>query len=107
MNLALSTIIGNHFLVSNAIIKLMSEFILALITVRDVNLTSIALVVCGNSQIKSGYRKLQRFFANSVICPTCLAKLIVNLAKIEGKKWVLVLDRTNWKFGKLNIRLLA
>ena len=107
MHLALSTVIGNHFLVSNAIVKLITEFTLALITVRDVNLTSIALLICGESQIKSGYRKLQRFFANTVICPTCLAKLIVNLAKIDGKKWVLVLDRTNWKFGKLNINILV
>jgi hypothetical protein len=45
MDLALSTLIGNHFLVSNAIIKLMTEFILALIKVRDVNLTSIALLI--------------------------------------------------------------
>lgn len=107
MNLALSTIIGNHFLVSNATIKLMTEFILALIKVRDVNLTSIALVVCGQSEVGSGYRKLQRFFANVNICYICLAKLIIKLAKLENDKWGLVLDRTNWKFGKLNINILV
>jgi hypothetical protein len=107
MDLALSTLIGKHFLVSNAIIKLMTEFILALIKVRDVNLTSIALLICGKSQVESGYRKLQRFFANTEICYVCLAKLIVNLAKIGDKKWVLVLDRTSWKFGQLNINILV
>ncbi len=92
MDKVLSTIIGEHFLVSNAIIKLMSEFVLALIKVRDVNLTSIALVICGRSKAESGYRKLQRFFANVEVCYVCLAKLIIKLSKLENDKWVLVLD---------------
>ena len=107
MRLVLSTIIGEHFLVSNAIIKLMTEFILALIKVRDVNLTSIAVAICNQYKVESGYRKLQRFFANIDICYVCLAKLIIKLAKLEKCKWVLVLDRTNWKFGKLNINILV
>ena len=106
MSLVLSTIIGEHFLVSNAIIKLMTEFVLALIKVRDVNLTSIAVAICSQCKVESGYRKLQRFFANIEICHVCLAKLIIKLAKLENDKWVLVLDRTNWKFGKLDINIL-
>lgn len=87
MKLVPSTIIGKHFLVSKATIKLMTEFVFALIKVRDVNLTGIALVICGDSQIESSYRKLQRFFANVEICYICLAKLIIKLAKLEGRKW--------------------
>ena len=107
MNSVLSTIIGKHFLVSNAIIKLMTEFILALIKVRNVNLTSIAVAICSQSKVESEYRKLQRFFAKVEICYVCLAKLIIKLAKLESDKWVLVLDRTNWKFGKLDINILV
>jgi hypothetical protein len=107
MNLLLSTIIANHFSVSNAIIKLMTEFVLALIKVRDVNLTSIAIAICSQCKVESEYRKLQRFFANVEICYVCLAKLIIKLAKLENDKWVLVLDRTNWKFGKLDINILV
>jgi hypothetical protein len=107
MDLSLSTVIGKHFLVGNATIKLMTEFILALIKVRDVNLTSIALVICGQSKPESAYRKLQRFFAKVDICYVCLAKLIVSLSGITNAKWVLVLDRTNWKFGQFNINILV
>jgi hypothetical protein len=107
MKLVLSTIIGKHFLVSKATIKLMTEFVFALIKVRDVNLTGIALAICGDSQIESSYRKLQRFFANVEICYISLAKLIIKLAKLEGRKWVLILDRTNWKFGTLDINILV
>lgn len=85
----------------------MTEFILALITLRDVNLTGIALVICGNSTVSSGYRRLQRFFAKVEICYDCLAKLIVSIARIEDLKWTLAMDRTNWKFGKLHINILV
>ena len=107
MNLVLSTIIGEHFLVSNAIIKLMTNFILSLIKVRDVNLTSIAIAISGQCKVESNYRKLQRFFASVEICYINLAKLIIKLAKLENRKWILILDRTNWKFGKLDINILV
>lgn len=107
MSLVLSTIIEEHFLVSNAIIKLMTEFILALVKVRDVNLTSISVAICSQCKVESEYRKLQRFFANVEICYVCLAKLIIKLANLGNDKWVLVLDRTNWKFGKLDINILV
>lgn len=107
MKHALSTIIGNHFFTNKSIINLMTEFILALIKLRDVNLTSIALVICGDSEVSSGYRRLQRFFEKAEICYQCLAKLIVAIAKIPDPKWTLVLDRTNWKFGKLYINILV
>lgn len=107
MGLALSTLIGEHFLVSSATVKLMTEFVLAIIKMRDVNLTAIALAVCGESKAESGYRKLQRFFAKVDICYSCVAKLIVSMAKLDNKKWILILDRTNWKFGKLDINILV
>lgn len=103
----LSTVIREHFFVSNAIIKLMSEFIIALIQLRDVNLSGIALAICGESEISAGYRKLQRFFAKVEICSVCLARLIVKLAGLKDKKWKLIMDRTSWKFGKLNINILV
>ena len=74
MKLVLSTIIEKHFLVSKATIKLITEFVLALIKVRDINLTGIALAICGDSQIESSYRKLQRFFAGVEICYTKFQK---------------------------------
>jgi hypothetical protein len=107
MESLLSTLIGKHFSVSNAIIKLMTEFVLALIKTRNVNLTNIALAICSKCKAESQYRKLQRFFANIEICYANLAKLIIKLAKLENDKWVLAIDRTNWKFGKLDINILV
>lgn len=92
---------------SSAIVKLVTEFVLALIHLRNVNLTEIALAICGEAQVSSGYRRLQRFFAKAEICSKCLAKLLVKLAKLEDKKWMLIMDRTNWKFGRLHINILV
>lgn len=103
----LSTLIGNYFLKRNASINLITELILALIKVRDVNLTELALCVCEQCKLESAYRRLQRFFANCSICGEALAKLLVKLLRIEGDKWLLVLDRTNWAFGKLKINILV
>ena len=73
MNQLLSTLIGKHFFFSSATIKLITEIILALIHIRDVNLTSIALVICQGTQVNSGYKKLQRFFAKIKICEVSLS----------------------------------
>lgn len=92
---------------SSAIVKLVTEFVLALIHLRDVNLTGIALAICGESQVSSGYRRLQRFFVKADICSKCLGRLLVKLAGLEGRKWMLIMDRTNWKFGQKNINILV
>ena len=107
MGIVLSTLIEKHFLVSSATIKLITEFVLALIKLRDINLTGIALAICGESKVESGYRKLQRFFVKVDICYSCVAKLVVSIANLEKQKWTLVLDRTNWKLGKLDINILV
>ncbi|WP_375331975.1 IS4 family transposase [Candidatus Tisiphia endosymbiont of Temnostethus pusillus] len=104
---ALSQVLGNYFFKSFASIKLIEQIIIGLFYVRDVNLTQLALVIEGNGNDHSHYRKLQRFFSGFNFCYTALAKLLVALARIESEKWLLALDRTNWKFGKLDINILV
>ena len=106
MSNALSYLLGNYFFNSFASIKLIEQLILGLLQVRDVNLTQLALTIRGNEQT-SRYKKLQRFFAKFELSYTALARLIVKLAGIDSDKWLLALDRTNWKFGQLNINILV
>jgi hypothetical protein len=107
MNKALSTLIGNHFFISLASVKLIEQLVLALIKVRDVNLTELSFMICGNNKLSSSYRKLQRFFSSCNICYDSIAKLIVKIAGIKEDRWLLSIDRTNWKFGGLNINILV
>lgn len=104
---ALSQMLGNYFFNSFASIKLMEQIITGLFYIREVNLTGLALVIDGKGNDHSRYRKLQRFFSGFNFSYTALAKLLIALAGIKSEKWLLVLDRTNWKFGKLDINILV
>lgn len=103
----LSTVTEKHFFISKASIKLIVRIILAIIGIRNVNLTHIAAVLEGEAKISSNYRKLQRFFANMNICQIALSKLMVQLSGLKTvAKWTLIMDRTNWKFGQKDINIL-
>lgn len=107
MNTALSQLLGNYFYKSFASIKILEQIILALIQVKTVNLVKLATTLEGTDNQASLYRKLQRFFSSFKLDYSSLAKLLVKLARIEDNKWLLAIDRTNWKFGKLSINILV
>ncbi len=86
---------------------LLSLFIVALLKVRSVNLTKIAVAMPGRAKTDSKYKRLQRFFAKFDFSMDSIAKLIVRFLPICDKKWDISMDRTNWKLGKLNINPLA
>ena len=107
MSTALSQLLGNYFSNSFASIKLLEEIILGLIQTKTVNLTQLALGLKGRANQASLYKKVQRFFIKFQFSYKALAELLVKLAKIESNKWLLAIDRTNWKFGKLSINILV
>lgn len=83
----------NQILKSNlkghqARIELMSNFIVALIRVRSVNLAEIATGFSGQAQVSSNYRRLQRFFKEFEIDFSCLARLMLALLQLQ-ERWVL------------------
>jgi hypothetical protein len=80
------------------------NFVLALIAVRTVNLTQIA-VHMGGGQTKLMYRNLQRFFQN--FRPDSHAFLKFLLCLLPDEPLVLVIDRTNWDYGKIHINYLV
>jgi len=98
----------SHLPWNQARLNLVSQFILALIKVRTVNLSEIANAFGGDAQQSSNYRRLQRFFATYQFDRADIARTIVHWMHID-KPWLLCLDRTNWDFGvvKVNILVLA
>ena len=89
-------------------IKLVAAFILALVTVKNVNLVEIACAFAGKAKQQSQYKKLQRIFRFFELPYADLAACVVKLLGVPGP-WHLTLDRTNWQFGQrdLNILLLG
>jgi hypothetical protein len=87
-------------------IKFVAAFIVALVTVKTVNLVEIACAFAGKAQQDSQYKKLQRFFRFFEIPYADIAQLVVKLLGVDGP-WTLTLDRTNWKLGKAELNLLV
>jgi hypothetical protein len=80
--------------------------IVGVLTSRTVNLTLLAGGFANRAEISSNYRRLQRFFQQVSLDFDAIARFIVRFMGVEDGPWMLVIDRTNWKFGKKHINIL-
>jgi len=85
------------------------NMLLGLFAVRTINLQEIALAFSSGAKVESRYRRLQRFFATFTIDFTQIARWIFKLYFSTGKKLYLIVDRTNWYWGrkKINVFMLS
>jgi Transposase DDE domain len=90
---------------NKARIECLVQFIQALVLVRTVNLTQIAQAFQTPAKQESSYRRVQRFFSGFSFDMGFIAVLVCRLFTL-GEKCVLILDRTNWKWGKIHINIL-
>ena len=84
----------------------LAQMIYAIIAVKSVNLYQVALSFSSTVQPSSCYRRIQRFFSSFTFDQCLIIKIIQALFPLP-RKIVLIMDRTNWKFGKANINLLV
>jgi hypothetical protein len=83
-----------------------TKILVALMVVQTVNLKKLACAMFGRAQPDSSYRRLQRFFSQFRINYNHFAKLMVSLFRLNQGKHYLILDRTNWQWGKRDINIL-
>lgn len=83
----------------------LAVIVMNMIVTRTVNLAMLANTMIGKAKEESRYRQLRRFFQFFKIDYNLLAKKIVEWFFCDGK-YYLVLDRTNWKWGKKDINIL-
>ena len=81
-------------------------FTLALIDAQTASLYRLAQKCKGKAKVDSHYKCIQRFFAKFDFDFDLFAQIITKLLPFEDK-WLLCVDRTNWKLGKKNINLLV
>lgn len=79
-------------------LSFLALFLLALLKVKQVNLSELALGFGGLAQAESNYKRLQRFFRGFDLDYTVIARTVANWMQIP-QPWVLSLDRTSWEFG--------
>lgn len=87
-------------------IDLICKLVYTLILVRSVNLMRIAASFPGQAKVDSHYRRLQRFFAQTVHSDF-FAPLILERVAQPGQEVILSLDRTHWKLGKTDQNILC
>ena len=51
-------------------------------------------------------RRFYRFFQHVELDGAMMARVVAELLGMTGKRWFLVMDRTNWEFGKTTINIL-
>jgi Transposase DDE domain len=85
-------------------LKLICLFIEALCKVKTINYDRLATAFASDADKNSSYRRIQRFMAGFNFSMEMVAKLIFKLLPNQEKR-TLIIDRTNWKFGKANINI--
>jgi len=96
-----------HFDWHGARLMFLAMFINTIFVVRSVNFTKIANKFPGFSSQSSKYKRIQRFFRFFEIDYIQIAKFIAFIVPNANEKWILSIDRTNWKFGFININILT
>ena len=103
----LKSVLQAHFKgeLNLARVKLICLFITALCKVKTVNYDRLSCAFDSKADKGSSYRRIQRFMAEFNFHTRIISSLIFSLLP-KKTGLVLVLDRTNWKFGTKNINIL-
>lgn len=80
--------------------------IIALCTARTVNYQRLSLQMGTDAKTQSNYRRIQRFMESTCLSMMVIVQIIYQCLGITSGKQVLIMDRTNWKFGEQNINIL-
>ena len=102
---ALLPLLHVHFGLHMARAKCIAGLIAALIKVRTVNLVQLAIALPGGALKDSKYKRIQRLLRTFHIDFSSVALFIAG--QLPYDKYLLTMDRTNWKFGETNINILC
>lgn len=99
-------VLQEHLHWHRARLSFLALFLLALIKVKTVNLSELALGFGGWALSASHYKRLQRFFRDFEFDDAEIARLVVKWMNIP-QPWVLSIDRTCWEFGTHGYNILS
>ena len=105
-NSDLNSILKAHFNdnLNLARVKFISMFIIALTKLQTVNFSKLSKAFECSADADSSLRRIQRFIAKFSLNSDTIAQLIFSLLP-EKEGLTLTIDRTNWKFGKVDINI--
>lgn len=102
----LQVILQNELRINSTRVKFIVLVIMSLLKVQTVNYQRLAEGFDNDVKVSSNLRRIQRFFAHFDLDSDLIARLLYKMLPIKGTL-KLSLDRTNWKFGQININILV
>jgi len=87
-------------------VSFFGNLISSIIRSRSVNMQKVAENIEGEAKTESNYRRIQRLFKGQDIDFDMTARLLSSVLP-DNEKWILSMDRTNWKLGQSNVNLLV
>jgi hypothetical protein len=102
----LADILNESLKWNKARIDCFAKMLLALFTVKTINLTELSCAFMSNALQESRYKRLVRFFRLFNIDFNVIAEIIFKLFMFNEGNYYLTMDRTNWQWGKSKINVL-
>jgi len=90
---------------NKARIACLIQILQGLICARTVNLTQISTFFQSSAKQESSYRRVRRFFSGFSFDISIIIPFVLTLFCLKSRV-ILILDRTNWKWGKRDINIL-
>ena len=104
---ALKEELSQYFIGQSQRITMMSKLVLSLIKMCTVNFAQLSLVLNGSVKVSSNFKRIQRFFRFYTFCQYRFVQFAWSHYGNKGQWIALSIDRTNWKFGLININILT
>ncbi|WP_202149877.1 hypothetical protein [Candidatus Sarmatiella mevalonica] len=96
--------LSKHFRWNKSRVELLEMIILSLFKTQNVQIPKIAEGIISDAKQDSVIKRIYRFFKDQLIDAVEVAALVVDILNLD--KYLLVIDRTNWEFGKQKINVL-
>jgi Transposase DDE domain len=103
---ALSSLVSQHSSLSPSRRETLAWLVLLITRFGSVCLWRLAAHMESRAELASVRRRISRFFQYVQLDAGTAARLVVSLLGLDGKPWVLAIDRTNWRFGRTSINIL-
>jgi hypothetical protein len=104
---ALSKAASDHIELSDSRMTTLSWLALCFLRVGTVCVGRLAAYVESEALETSVLRRFERFFQHVRLgLDGAVARIVVQLLRLDRQSWELSLDRTNWEFGKTSINIL-
>lgn len=99
--------LGNYFTGHGQRMTMMAKLLMAILQMSTVNFAKLALVINAQVKVSSNFKRIQRFMKSYCFDQKKFVRFAWEQYANKGHWVALSMDRTNWKFDRININILT